>query len=109
MTLCCVTGQWGAGESRHVSATYGVVIRDAHVVGWSDAELDTRQHPGAARGQQTQARSIDRPDDGRVVKVNVWGIGRSRRCIDGEAMKMEHSVRAAWAGQVSELQAGRPG
>ena len=67
----------------------------------------TRQHPGAARGQQTQARSDQTaPMTGRVVKVNVLP-GESVEAGDVlvvlEAMKMEHSVRAAWAGQVSEV------
>ena len=67
----------------------------------------TRQHPGAARGQQTQARPDQTaPMTGRVVKVNVLP-GESVEAGDVlvvlEAMKMEHSVRAAWAGQVSEV------
>ena len=66
-----------------------------------------RQHPGAARGQQTQARSDQTaPMTGRVVKVNVLP-GESVEAGDVlvvlEAMTMEHSVRAAWAGQVSEV------
>ena len=67
----------------------------------------TRQHPGAARGQQTQARSDQTaPMTGRVVKVNVLpgeSVEAGDVLIVLEAMKMEHSVRAAWAGQVSEV------
>ncbi len=67
----------------------------------------TRQHPGAARGQQTQARSDQTaPMTGRVVKVNVLpgdSVEAGDVLVVLEAMKMEHSVRAAWAGQVSEV------
>jgi len=67
----------------------------------------TRQHPGASRGQQTQARSDQTaPMTGRVVKVNVVpgdSVEAGDVLVVLEAMKMEHSVRAAWAGQVSEV------
>ena len=43
---------------------------------------------------------------GRVVKVNVVpgdSVEADDVLVVLEAMKMEHSVRAAWAGQVNEV------